>query len=269
MLEEFNLNQLKSHPSILIVGKDNFEKKCLMKDIIFHYKDIILSGVIIAPNDDMNNFYKTHFPDLFIYRELRDTPGKIIANQLHLMKNEKSNKNDLSTMCIMDSCLLKDDNIEKMIFFGRHYQLTYILAVTNLSDLPLHFRFNFDYIFLLKDDSVTNKNKLWTNFGSTYSFNEFENIFDAITKNCSSIVIDNRSESEMKMYWFKMRERSMYNKIISPISKKSDPINEQYIQIKYKDDTYELNVNITDLTNHEVIKILCDHIEYFRNNKIK
>jgi len=39
----------------------------------------------------------------------------------------------------------------------------------------------------------------------------------------------------------------------------------EYLQMSYKDDTYNINVNITDLQNHEVIKILCEHIEYLKS----
>jgi len=41
----------------------------------------------------------------------------------------------------------------------------------------------------------------------------------------------------------------------------------EYLQMSYKDDTYNISVNMTDLQNHEVIKTLCEHIEYLKSKK--
>lgn len=77
--------------------------------------------------------------------------------------------------------------------------------------LPPELRLNFDYVFLLKENSAINRKKLWMNYASVFpSLDIFEKVFAKITENFCSMVINNKSISdkiEDQIFWFKAKER--------------------------------------------------------------
>ena len=52
----------------------------------------------------------------------------------------------------------KDEKIMEILMNGRHYELTYILTMQTPLGITPDLRLNFDYVFLLKEDSTINKN---------------------------------------------------------------------------------------------------------------
>lgn len=90
---------------------------------------------------------------------------------------------------------------------GRHYHLTYILTMQEPLGLMPNLRSNFDYIFLLKENSALNKKKLWTNYASMFpSLAVFEKVLATVTENYCSLVIDNRKATDdisKQIYWYK------------------------------------------------------------------
>ena len=72
-------------------------------------------------------------------------------------------------------------------------------------------RLNFDYVFLLKEDSQINKKKLYENYASMFpNLTVFDKVFTECTKDHCSMVVDNRKPTdtiEEKVFWFKAKER--------------------------------------------------------------
>ena len=96
-------------------------------------------------------------------------------------------------------------------------------------------RCNFDYIFLLKEDSALTKKKLWDNYASMFpSLAIFDKVFTLCTSNFCSMVIDNRKPADNvqeKVFWFKAKNRKfsfgskmfkdMHKKFYDPLCAKS------------------------------------------------
>jgi hypothetical protein len=132
-------------------------------------------------------------------------------------KQKQGKKIDPSGILIMDDCLAqkkswaKDQNISEILMNGRHYRLTYILTMQTPLGITPDLRLNFDYVFLLKDDSTINKKKLWDNYASMFpSLPIFERVFGKCTEDYRSMVIDNRKPSDNlhdKVFWFKAKKR--------------------------------------------------------------
>ena len=68
-------------------------------------------------------------------------------------------------------------------------------------------RQNFDYIFLLKENSALNRRKLWMNYASMFpTLIVFEKVFNETTKDYCSLVINNRNPGdklEDQIFWYK------------------------------------------------------------------
>jgi len=220
---EFNLRTMVKDPSIVMIAKRGSGKSYICRHIIYHYRHIP-GGVVIAPTDKLNPFYKAFFPDLFIHYDVKDNVlKKILVRQIFMLQKQKEKlkkglKIDPSAILIMDDCLArkktwaKDENILEILMNGRHYRLTYILTMQTPLGITPDLRLNFDYIFLLKDDSTINKKKLWDNYASIFpSLASFEKAFSECTRDYKSMVIDNRKPSDKiqdKIFWFKAREQN-------------------------------------------------------------
>ena len=219
---EFKLSKMVIDPSIVMIAKRGSGKSFITRDIIYHYRHIP-GGVVIAPTDRMNSFYKYFFPDLYIHYDIKETIlKKILVRQSMMIEKEKEKKKigrkvDPSGILIMDDCLArkkswaKDESIMEILMNGRHYRLTYILTMQTPLGITPDLRLNFDYVFLLKEDSTINKKKLWDNYASMFpSLQAFEKVFGKCTEDYRSMVIDNRKPSDNiheKVFWFKAKDR--------------------------------------------------------------
>lgn len=219
---EFQLENMVADPAIVMIAKRGSGKSFITRDIIYTLRKIP-GGVVIAPTDRMNSFYKFFFPDLYIHYDIKETIlKKILVRQSMMIEKQKEKekvgkKINPSGILIMDDCLAKkkswakDENILEILMNGRHYRLTYILTMQTPLGITPDLRLNFDYVFLLKEDSTINKKKLWDNYASMFpTLPAFEKVFSICTKDFCSMVIDNRKPTdriEEKVFWFKAKER--------------------------------------------------------------
>lgn len=221
-IAEFKLDAMVINPSIVMIAKRGSGKSYITRDIIYHYRHIP-GGIVIAPTDRMSPFYKFFFPDLYIHYDIKETTlKKTLLRQTLILEKQKQKakegkKIDPSGILIMDDCLskkktwAKDDSILEILMNGRHYWLTYILTMQTPLGITPDLRLNFDYVFLLKDDSTINKKKLWDNYASIFpSITAFDKVFSKCTDDYRSMVIDNRKPTnniQDKVFWFKAVER--------------------------------------------------------------
>ena len=216
--KQFNLDQMVPYPSILIIGKRGSGKSYVIDNILrsFTKKYAHADISIISPTERMNPFYKHRYPNATIKYDIENNFLKEIIYDSSIAIEEKSNKNKI---LVLDDCLYrkkawaKDELIREIIMNGRHYRIPYILTRQfPTGDITPDLRSNFDYVFLLRDDSTINKKKLWDNYASMFpSLHTFENFFNECTKDYNAMVIDNRKPCvniNEKIFQFKAK---LYN----------------------------------------------------------
>lgn len=217
-INEFKLDSMVINPSIVMIAKRGSGKSFVTREIIYNYRHIP-GGAVIAPTDRLNAFYKFFFPDLYIHYDINTTMFKKILLRQRLMIEKENNKKkegkkiDPSGILVMDDCLsqkgtwAKDQGIMEILMNGRHYKLTYILTMQTPLGITPDLRLNFDYVFLLKEDSHVNKKKLYDNYASMFpTMASFEKVFAKCTEDYRTMVIDNRKPADNineKVYWFK------------------------------------------------------------------
>lgn len=221
-IAEFELNSMVVDPAIVMIAKRGSGKSWVTRDIVYNYRHLP-GGVVIAPTDRMNPFYKFFFPDLFIHYDITpDLLKKILLRQSLILEKEKDKKKkglkiDPHGILIMDDCLsrkgswAKDESIMEILMNGRHYKLTYILTMQTPLGITPDLRLNFDYVFLLKEDSAINLKKLYENYASMFQTRQaFEKVFLECTKDHCCMVIDNRKPADNiqeKVFWYKASDR--------------------------------------------------------------
>ena len=75
--------------------------------------------------------------------------------------------------------------------------------------IPPEMRSNFDYIFLLAEDFISNRKRLYDHYAGMFpTFDMFQQVFLDVTEDYGCMVIDNRVHSKditKKVFWYKAK----------------------------------------------------------------
>ena len=203
-IETFKLEMFEKYPAIIMIAKRGSGKSWVVRAILQHFKDIP-AGLIIAPTDRMNCFYGKFFPDSYIFYEYKsEVIERVLERQQKIIEKQqekiRQGKNiDTRSFIIMDDCLgqkgswARDQPIQELLFNGRHYHIMYILTMQFPLGISPELRSNFDYIFLLADDYVSNMKRMYEHYAGMFpSFDAFKQVFAQLTSDYGSMVIVNR-----------------------------------------------------------------------------
>eukprot|EP00873_Tetraselmis_striata_P011881 jgi/Tetstr1/432145/TSEL_021602.t1 len=90
---------------------------------------------------------------------------------------------------IMDDCLfddrwVRDVNIRSIFMNGRHMKIMFIFTMQYPLGVPPVLRANIDYVFILREHIVSNRNRIYDNYcGMLPSFDIFCTVLDNTTEN--------------------------------------------------------------------------------------
>jgi hypothetical protein len=219
-IKKFQINEMVDHCTIAMIAKRATGKSFLTKEIMYQKKNLAAS-IAISRTEKLNGFYTDFIPDSYIYSEYSsDILSRIYQRQEQMnednkkrISNGKKPKDD-SIMLIMDDCMsdkkwLKDPNIAEMFFNGRHHHLSFILTMQYAVGIPPEMRSNFDYIFLLAEDTINNRKKLYEHYAGMFpTFDIFQQVFSDLTENYGMMVINNRVHSKNitdKVFWYRAK----------------------------------------------------------------
>jgi hypothetical protein len=226
-LKRFNISDMVEHCTIAMIAKRATGKSFLTREIMYHKRDIA-SAVAISRTESLNSFYSEFIPDSYIFSEynpdiltnIYQRQAKINEDNKIRIKEGKKPKDD-SLMIIMDDCMsskgtwLKDPNILELFFNGRHHHVSFILTMQFSLGIPPELRSNFDYIFLLAEDTINNRKRLYDHYAGMFpTFEIFQQVFSEITQNYGIMVINNRVHSTNiadKVFWYKAKEVSKFS----------------------------------------------------------
>jgi hypothetical protein len=220
-IKKFNISEMAEHCTIAMIAKRASGKSYLTKEIMFHKRHMPMS-IAISKTEKLNKFYADFIPETFIYSDYdSDILSRVYERQSKMnhdnkIRKEKGKKDkDDRIMLIMDDCMsskgawLKDPNILELFFNGRHHHLSFILTMQFALGIPPELRSNFDYIFLLAEDFISNRKRLYEHYAGMFpSFDIFQQVFTEITADYGCMVINNRIHSKNitdKIFWYKAK----------------------------------------------------------------
>lgn len=205
---EFSLDQMVEHPAIVMIAKRGSGKSYVCRAILHHFHTIPC-GIIISRTEKMNSFFGNFFPDLYIYYEYKSEIIERILRRQELIiekmkkRKEKGKSLDTRSYIIMDDCLsqkgswVRDQPIQELLYNGRHYHLMYILTMQFPLGITPELRCNFDYIFLMAEDTISNLKRIYDHYAGCFpNLYAFKQIFTELTKNYGCMVIVNRGARE-------------------------------------------------------------------------
>jgi hypothetical protein len=218
-LEKFDINSITSDKVCVLIGKRETGKSFLVKDLLWYHKNIPL-GTVISGTEAANTFYGNMVPSLFIHENY--TP-EIIANTLKRqklvvkeMQREVGMYNetniDPNAFLILDDCLydnswVRDTNIRSLFMNGRHFKILFVITMQYALGIPPNLRTNIDYVFILRENFVSNRKRLYEHYAGMFpTFEVFCQVMDQCTENYECLVIHNNAKSnklEDQVYWYK------------------------------------------------------------------
>lgn len=220
-LKKFDLKKMAEHATIAMIAKRASGKSYLTREIMYHKRNLP-SCVVISKTEKLNKFYGDFIPDSYIFdtfdtsilTKIYKRQGRLNDDNQQRKKQGKKLKDD-RLMLIMDDCMsskgswVKDENILELFFNGRHHHISFILTMQFALGIPPEMRSNFDYIFLLAEDFISNRKRLYDHYAGMFpSFDMFQQVFLDVTENYGCMVIDNRVHSKditEKVYWYKAK----------------------------------------------------------------
>ena len=221
-LKKFRIDKMVDHATVAMIAKRASGKSYLTREILYHKKDIPTS-VVISRTEKLNKFYGDFIADSFIYDNFEtEILSKIYSRQAKCnednrtrVKEGKKEKDD-RIMLVMDDCMsskgtwVKDQNILELFFNGRHHHVSFILTMQYAVGIPPEMRSNFDYIFLLAEDFISNQKRLYEHYAGMFpTFDIFKQVFANVTQNYGVMVINNRIHSSNitdKVFWYKAKK---------------------------------------------------------------
>jgi hypothetical protein len=210
-LRKFNPATMADDKICVFIGKRNTGKSVLVTDILYH-KRHIPAGIVMSATEDGNHHYKKFVPDLFIYGDYdRDAIERVLARQKRLVSQNKPNSGAFILLddCMYDKKFMKDTCIRQCFMNGRHWKIFFMLTMQYCMDLTPDLRANIDYVIVLRENILQNREKIYKNFFGIFpTFEMFNQVLDACTNDFGCIILDNTSRSnkiEDCVFWYKAK----------------------------------------------------------------
>ena len=216
-LRKFDMNDIKDDKVVVLIGKRDTGKSFLCKDILYRHKDIPV-GQVISGTEGANQFYSKIVPKLFIHGEYSAPVihNMIKRQKLMLTKMNEGEQLDPRAFLILDDCLYdnswtKDANMRSIFMNGRHYKLLFLLTMQYALGIPPNLRTNIDYVFILRENYVSNRKRLYEHYAGMFpTFEMFNQVMDQCTENYECLVINNNAKSNKltdQVFWYKADSR--------------------------------------------------------------
>ena len=217
-LKKFNMNDIKDDKVVVLIGKRDTGKSFLCKDILYHHKDIPV-GQVISGTEGANQFYSKIVPKLFIHGEWKPEIVENILKRQQLMieqLNAGNQSTDPRAFLILDDCLYdnswaKNKYMRSVFMNGRHYKLLFLLTMQYALGVPPNLRTNIDYVFILRENYVSNRKRLYEHYAGMFpTFEMFCQVMDQCTENYECLVINNNAKSNKltdQVFWYKADSR--------------------------------------------------------------
>ena len=212
-LRKFDINEITHDKVVVLIGKRDTGKSFLCKDLLYNHRNIPV-GQVISGTEAANEFYSKIVPKIFIHEEFNPLiiQNMIKRQRLLLEKNRSGNKIDNRAFLILDDCLydnswVKDKNVRQLFMNGRHYKILFILTMQYALGIPPNLRTNIDYVFILRENYVSNRKRLYEHYAGMFpTFEMFCQVMDNCTENYECLVINNNSKSNKlqdQVFWYK------------------------------------------------------------------
>lgn len=193
---------------MFIIGKRNTGKSVLMRDLLYHMPrpDFCLA---MAPTEDTLKMFRDFLPESCVFDHFsQEKLERLVSLQRELVNRGKKR----NVLIILDDCMyqkgvLKSTCMRSIFFNGRHDNISLMCCAQYLMEIECSLRTNIDYIFTMRENILTNRQKLHKYFFGQFSkFDEFDKVMSACTQDYKTLVLDGTVSSTIptdSVLWYK------------------------------------------------------------------
>lgn len=191
-IKKFDPSTIKESRIVFIIGKRHTGKSVLMKDLLYHMPkpDFVLA---MAPTEDSLAAFREFLPDSCVFDHFsQEKLDRTVSLQRELVSRGKKR----TVLVLLDDCLyqkgvLRSTSMRHIFFNGRHDHIALMCCAQYLMDVDVSLRTNIDYIFTMRENILTNRQKLHKYyFGQFSKFEQFDRVMSACTQSYRSLVLD-------------------------------------------------------------------------------
>lgn len=218
-LKKFDMRMIRDDQVVVFLGKRGTGKSYLVKDLLYHHRDIPV-GTCISPTEEANKCFGHNIPPLFIHTQYTpELVHKVVSRQKNMVRRKLEDPNysnvDPRAFLVMDDCLYdntwtKDISVREIFMNGRHWKLFYILTMQYPLGVPPNLRTNIDWVFILRENITKNRKTIYEYYAGMFpSFEFFCQVMDQCTDNYECLVIHNGAKSnkiEDQVFWYKAED---------------------------------------------------------------
>lgn len=194
-----NVDDLEHGSKVIIIGKPGLGKSRVTQAIMMYKAHICPVGQFFSGTETVNHFYEEMVPSVLVYNDLNIKAMETFAKRQDIARKYLPNPWAIQVLDDVtdDPSVLGKPPFGAYFRKGRHWAMIHIECVQYPMDLKPAMRSCVDYIFLMANGILSERQKLYENFGSGSipTFQDFCDIMDGITEDHTALVIDNTIHS--------------------------------------------------------------------------
>jgi len=219
-IKKFDIKLITSDSLIVMLGKRKRGKSVLVKDIMYHRKNIPMGIVITSEADDNHGndleFYKEFVPNSLIHEGYK---SGIVEQLIECQKSRypydmdyrliegKDESIDRRVFCIIEDEVpekeFSNGNLLKLSKYTKRWQILTIIALQHLIKMPPSFRLNIDFIFIFKDNDEKELIKIYDKFDIFPTFDMFMEGMELLGENECFVLHNNLFSNKYEVFWYK------------------------------------------------------------------
>jgi hypothetical protein len=205
-IRRFPIDNMKSNRNILIIGKRGTGKTTLLKDILYHIRKRVDTGYAIFPTQNTIRVFENCLPRSHIHNEYNP---EVVRTLLNSLTEQKKTREIVLTLddCVFDKGIMETQEMREIHMNGRHFHMWFINCVQDFMNLGPELRSQIDYVFVLKENSSSRRQKLHKYFfGMFKNYEDFSSVMDKCTNLHGCLVLDNtkvNNSIEDSIYYYK------------------------------------------------------------------
>lgn len=193
-IKKFDPSKTEEHRIWMFIGGRGTGKTNLMMDVMYRTHRRYDIGMAMTATTSTVRTLEKVLPPRLIHKDGYDfgVAEKMLSKCKGLVARGKARKVlNIQDDVMFETGVLKSKTQRELHFNGRHALTTQMSTVQYCMEIPSNIRGNIDYIFSLRENTVSNKKKLYEYFYGLFpSFKDFDRVFMKCTANYGALVID-------------------------------------------------------------------------------
>ena len=197
-VHRFDMSRIAPDATIMVVGKRRTGKSTLIRDIMRSMAGKLDFGIAMCGSEDTSKAMAEYIPQSCIYDDFSAAALDVL---LRVQQKGVAAGTCKPVYLVMDDTMydkqtLKSKNMRMLFMNGRHRKIFFLCAVQYLMDIPPDIRTNVDYLFVLKENVLSNREKLHKQFfGMFAEYKDFSVVMNSCTSGFQCMVLDNTARS--------------------------------------------------------------------------